>query len=132
MLLTKTVYSYDPATGYFTGATTATENPMNIGRGDFLLPANTTEIEPPNGGALTPRWTGENWELVDVQRREAAVNARTFRNMRLAASDWTQLPDVPVWVDVQAWRVYRQKLRDVPQQEGFPLSINWPDVPAKS
>ena len=105
------------------------ENLMRIGHGEFLLPANTTEIEPPDGGALTPRWTGSVWELVDAVGLQAAAEARVFRNAALAASDWTQLPDVPDWVDVQAFRTYRQALRDVPQQEGFPLSINWPEIP---
>lgn len=29
----------------------------------------------------------------------------------------------------QAWRDYKQQLRDVPEQEGFPLNITWPDIP---
>jgi len=28
-----------------------------------------------------------------------------------------------------AWRAYRQALLDVPQQEGFPMTIVWPEVP---
>lgn len=28
----------------------------------------------------------------------------------------------------EAWRAYRQALLDVPQQEGFPTSIIWPEV----
>jgi hypothetical protein len=45
----------------------------------------------------------------------------------LQASDWTQLPDVPV--DTQAWATYRQALRDITDQEGYPLSITWPETP---
>lgn len=36
------------------------------------------------------------------------------RNKRLAASDWTQLPDIPATVNKAAWIVYRQALRDLP------------------
>lgn len=39
---------------------------------------------------------------------------REWRNYELLASDWTQLPDIEVnKVDVAAWRVYRQELRDM-------------------
>lgn len=51
---------------------------------------------------------------------------RTERNARLAASDWTQLPDAPV--DAVAWATYRQALRDVTQQSD-PFDITWPSEP---
>jgi hypothetical protein len=52
---------------------------------------------------------------------------RTERNRRLAASDWTQLPDARV--DKDAWVEYRQKLRDLPGETQDPLVIEWPQVP---
>ena len=52
---------------------------------------------------------------------------RERRDLLLARSDWTQLPDAPV--DVAAWATYRQALRDVPQQDGFPASVAWPTQP---
>lgn len=52
---------------------------------------------------------------------------RAERNTRLADSDWTQLPDAPV--DHAAWATYRQELRDVSNQPGFPWEINWPVAP---
>ena len=58
---------------------------------------------------------------------QLAAAARSERNRLLAASDWTQVPDAPV--DQQAWAEYRQALRDVPQQNGFPTDINWPTKP---
>lgn len=54
--------------------------------------------------------------------------ARNNRDALLAASDWTQLPDVPQEIKT-LWADYRQKLRDVPQQEGFPENIIWPEKP---
>ena len=53
---------------------------------------------------------------------------RTQRDTLLAASDWAVLPDAPV-ADEQAWKDYRQALRDVPQQAGFPTDIDWPTKP---
>lgn len=56
-----------------------------------------------------------------------AAQARTKRNALLAASDWTQVADAPV--DQPAWATYRQALRDITAQEGFPTDIDWPVQP---
>lgn len=57
-----------------------------------------------------------------------AAEAREKRNGLLAASDWTQGKDIPDSVST-AWATYRQQLRDVPAQAGFPLNIQWPTPP---
>jgi len=59
---------------------------------------------------------------------QQAFSVRAERNARLAACDWTQLADAPV--DDLVWAVYRQELRDVPDQAGFPTEIIWPTQPA--
>jgi len=61
------------------------------------------------------------------ERDQLAKEARDQRDALLAQSDWTQVPDAPV--DQAAWATYRQALRDVPQQAGFPSDINWPTTP---
>jgi len=58
---------------------------------------------------------------------QLAAAARSQRDALLSQSDWTQVPDAPV--DQQAWAEYRQALRDVPQQAGFPAEITWPMKP---
>jgi hypothetical protein len=58
---------------------------------------------------------------------ELAAQARLRRNDMLTVSDWTQMPDSPV--DRQAWAAYRQALRDVTGQDGFPHNIIWPIPP---
>jgi len=57
-----------------------------------------------------------------------ATNVRADRNRRLAECDWTQLPDAPV--DHATWAAYRQALRDVSSQPGFPWNVQWPSQPA--
>lgn len=55
---------------------------------------------------------------------------RSVRNDLLAASDWTQMPDSPLSASAKAqWATYRQSLRDVPEQSGFPDDITWPTEP---
>jgi len=58
---------------------------------------------------------------------QLAAQARSQRDALLSQSDWTQVPDAPV--DQQAWAEYRQALRDLPQQAGFPTEITWPVKP---
>ena len=65
------------------------------------------------------------WD-VDTTRAEAAV--RKERDTLIAATDWTQLPDVSQETR-ELWATYRQALRDVTLQEGFPLAVVWPDQP---
>jgi hypothetical protein len=56
---------------------------------------------------------------------------RLWRNQQLAASDWTQLPDIdPSRVDVLAWRQYRQELRDMFRQADDPKQIVFPATPS--
>lgn len=57
----------------------------------------------------------------------AAANVRQQRNQLLVESDWTQLPDAPV--DTVKWAAYRQALRDVSNQPGFPWDVQWPADP---
>jgi hypothetical protein len=58
---------------------------------------------------------------------EAAKSVRADRDKRLAECDWTQLSDSQV--DKAVWATYRQELRDVPAQTGFPYDITWPSKP---
>lgn len=63
-----------------------------------------------------PRTPETEWPLV-----------RAERGRRLVASDWTQLPDVPL-ATKEAWAAYRQALRDVTEQID-PFNIVWPTTP---
>ena len=59
-----------------------------------------------------------------------AESAYAMRSALLQQSDWTQLPDVPLTDEQRAaWATYRQELRDVPSQPGFPEHIIWPVAP---
>lgn len=59
-----------------------------------------------------------------------AREVRAERDRLLSACDWTQVADAPV--DRSAWAAYRQALRDVPEQAGFPYTITWPEEPGKA
>lgn len=58
------------------------------------------------------------------------MQIRAQRNLLLTQCDWTQLPDAPLTTEQkQEWAEYRQALRDVPEQTGFPENVIWPLVP---
>ena len=62
---------------------------------------------------------------------EIAAQVRAKRDALLAETDFLMMPDYPLGEeDATALKTYRQGLRDVPTQEGFPTEITWPDFPA--
>lgn len=71
--------------------------------------------------------TREVKEVEDIVFPLTEDQVRELRDSMLASSDWTQVADAPV--DQAAWATYRQALRDIPQQEGFPENIVWPESP---
>jgi hypothetical protein len=66
-------------------------------------------------------------EYKAMKDAEQAKSVRTSRSEKLKDSDWTQLADSTA--DKDAWAVYRQALRDVTAQAGFPWAIDWPEQP---
>jgi len=72
---------------------------------------------------------GEVAQYVSPSNDVVASIIRSDRNALLSASDWTQLPDVPETIK-NSYAIYRQELRDIPQQNGFPTNITWPTKPA--
>ena len=72
-------------------------------------------------------YVAKQW--VDTRTVESeAANVRWKRDALLARSDWTQLPDVPS-ATKEAWAAYRQALRDITEQPGFPFDVVWPQPP---
>tara|TARA_B100000925_G_C21994836_1_gene468437 strand:- start:1815 stop:2264 length:450 start_codon:yes stop_codon:yes gene_type:complete len=65
-------------------------------------------------------------EEVAERTESEAFSVRSRRDDLLAETDWTQLPDSPV--DASVWTTYRQQLRDVPAQPGFPWDVQWPEI----
>ena len=96
----------------------------NIAVADFPIEPNWVLAEGANIGDLYQ--DGQFLPAPPDTEAEAAF-ARAQRNAALAASDWTQLADASV--DNLAWAIYRQNLREVPQQSGFPSNIVWPAAP---
>lgn len=130
-------YPYSLKTGVFTGAGFSADRNL-----ESLLIANT-----PDGCGMyeaceffdikSQRVDLETGELVTIHPDNStekklllAQECKDRRSELLAASDWTQLPDAALTDEQrEEWRAYRQALRDITQQAGFPTDIRWPEAP---
>jgi len=98
-----------------------------------LTDTQVPEEDPPVFSNEDLRWTqvlrvrDMTAEEITQRNDTQAAQVRTDRNALLSASDWTQVADAPV--DKAAWATYRQSLRDISAQAGFPWTITWPIAP---
>ena len=83
-------------------------------------------------GVWTTTWTPV--PLTEEERTQwhdsVCDNIRNKRNIELLQCDWTQLPDCPLTTEKKSeWSFYRQALRDITNQPGFPFETVWPSKP---
>ena len=83
-----------------------------------------TEYTDDNGDVQTVAAQKTAYDTANTAARAAAESAK--RTALLMETDHYALADVTM---SDAMKTYRQALRDVPQQAGFPSSITWPDKP---
>lgn len=95
------------------------------------LPPCALTAPPELTGTQVAQWSGTVWVVLPEYPAPLTDQqwpiVRAERNKRLAACDWTQLPDAPV--DAAAWAAYRQQLRDITNQPN-PFDIVWPSEPS--
>ena len=88
--------------------------------------ATIEEIKPTDEGV-------RRFQIVGVPEptdEELAIKVRAERNMKIAETDYYMMPDYPSDPkNIEEMKAYRQALRDIPKQEGFPSKFTWPDVP---
>lgn len=76
---------------------------------------------------------GDHYEVVappEPSTEELADRARNRRDILLTECDYLMLPDYPLSAEARVkWEAYRQALRDIPAQAGFPQSIVYPEKP---
>ena len=83
-------------------------------------------------GIWKQTWVVENLSETEKQQltEEKKYTVRLQRNRLLTETDWTQFNDSPLSEESKLdWKVYRQELRDITEQEGFPHNIIWPTKP---
>jgi hypothetical protein len=93
---------------------------------------NLSEGTPVNQGGWKQVWVVTDASAQEISQRteEQKSNVRSERDQKLVESDWVVIKsmetDVP---ELDAWKSYRQTLRNIPQQSGFPWSVEWPEKP---
>lgn len=116
---------YDINTGKMLGTAPVKRQAKNVG-GAYALAENA-----PNSLHKATAFDGDVAVEFEVDQAEnekiLADQIRAERDKKLSDSDWTVLPDSPL--NIEDWKLYRQQLRDIPQQSGFPLKMNWPPKP---
>ena len=71
-------------------------------------------------------------EILEYKQDADAIAAeiKVKRDRLLSETDWTQLGDVGFPLKIlEDWQDYRQALRDITKQDGFPFEITWPTPP---
>ena len=92
----------------------------------YLYDENGTEFSAFEGVKDTSVYTVEDGDWMGTTAEEA----RAMRDKLLLETDWTQVLDAPISAESrEAFRVYRQALRDITEQESFPEVIDWPVKP---
>jgi hypothetical protein len=122
------------------------------GKADQFRVVELHDIDPPTIDPMTQTVTRDGGEFVDgkwqykwrvddlsaeqiaeniaAKERKAVAAAKDKRNSLLSGSDWVVIKALEVGAPAPAeWLTYRQALRDIPQQEGFPATVVWPTQP---
>jgi len=120
--------------GVYVGDTVADQDPLDSN--NWLIPAGCVKTAPPTiTDSQLAKWNGTEWVVKNIPVAEPdqepeplslAETVRAKRNQLLVASDNMALADRIT----DEWRLYRQLLRNVPAQAGFPDNITWPTEPS--
>lgn len=118
-----------PGQAYIEGAVISAETSYVRKEGDEYVLAS----RPPRPSQFC-RWVNEQWVEDEQQKLDFYSSVvRDQRNALLQESDWTDTASAPTRLGddlYNQWQTYRQALRDITQQPGFPLNVIWPVPPA--
>lgn len=130
---------YTKATGQIVGVIRTSNIDVQLTDGQAYLEGsyNDTEFYVEDGVPVKIPANTNNFYVFDYQTKswvpdtnQAVVSAKQKRFGLLLESDWTQLPNGPLTaVQQTAWATYRQELRDIPEQSGYPFDVVWPVAP---
>ena len=84
-----------------------------------------------NDEGVTVTKAEQEAEYIARKTEEKATAIRTERDKLLAETDWMVIKSAETGVALATeWATYRQALRDVTAQAGFPNEVTWPTKPA--
>ena len=90
---------------------------------------NGTAIESDNPSDFGTTWSAVSAKKTELVNAKPMADLRAERDRRLAETDWMANSDVTM---SDAWKTYRQNLRDVPAQSGVTGldDVTWPTKPS--
>ena len=98
------------------------------------IPYTTSEKDTGTGKEI---W--DNRDNLDIAEYEGlsdeilATQIRSQRNSLLSQTDYLMMPDYPISEEYRdKIKVYRQELRDITEQEGFPRDVVFPELPEEN
>jgi hypothetical protein len=93
------------------------------------------EISAQPSSEHTWSWTTKQWEnLVTEEMRKAKASLQVLaeRKQLLDSTDWRVIKAMDTGTPIApAWQTYRQQLRDITQQTGYPFTVTWPQPPSQ-
>jgi hypothetical protein len=98
----------------------------------YVDSGNPVEFPPRPGSQYVFDFSSKQWvdpRSPEQKYQQADSAARSQRKILLEKSDWTQLADIPAETKA-LWEPYRQELRDITDQPGYPFNVIWPTPPA--
>lgn len=107
---------------------------------DFYINQKFNDIYPPEAavwcntrGDCSIQQVDGGYQIIQNPEPDDSMVAKAIRDKRdnlIGETDYYLMPDYPSNPqNLEELKVYRQALRDVPKQEGFPRDVRWPDVP---
>lgn len=107
---------------------------------DFYINQKFTDIYPPEAaiwcntrGDCSIQQVDGGYQIIQNPEHDDSMVAEAIRDKRdnlIGETDYYLMPDYPSNPqNLEELKVYRQALRDVPKQKGFPRDVRWPDVP---
>jgi len=131
---------YDSTTGQILRVVNTNEIDSQIGQGESFIEGEFDDVSYyiENDAAVQIPPQPSQYSVFDFTTKQWVLNpdlassdVLTARNKLLFSTDWTQIPNNPLTSEKQAeWATYRQELRDIPQQSGYPYNVVWPVAPA--
>ena len=103
--------------------------PVNLFKNHDRMTQKLSQVAPyvENNEVFTVQVESLTEDEIASATSSKASQMRSSRNRLLAECDWTQISDATV--DKAIWATYRQELRDISSQAGFPWEITWPTQP---
>ena len=101
----------------------------------YINSGQVVEIPMQPSSEHTWNWTTKQWENLvteEMRQTKASIQILIKRKQLLDSTDWRVIKAMDTGTSIApAWQTYRQQLRDITQQTGYPFTVTWPQPPSQ-